>query len=81
MQVMSAISTGKELTIWLFACLVLLYNPTLLFVLLSRLVFVAGCEIRLYRFLIIFLFKVINNLNLTTIEAKTQTIIFVYHII
>ena len=28
MQVMFAISAGKELIIWLFACLVLLYKPS-----------------------------------------------------
>ena len=42
-------SSGKEPSLWLFICVVLILEPSYL----SHLVFGAGCGIRLYRVLII----------------------------
>ena len=55
-------STGKELSSWLSICAVLCVIPSLMFVLLSRLMTLksfAGCEIRLYRFLAILHFHLL----------------------
>ena len=70
-------SVGKELSPWLFTCVVLCFVPFSLYVSLSHLVFGAGCGIRLFRFLIIAFYLLlypvhhIDNLSSNFASATT----------
>ena len=72
-------SAGKELSPWLFTCVVFILVPSWLYVSLSHLVFGAGCGIRLYRFLIIAFLYTLPYLKYVLHSYLTQYIIcFIY---
>ena len=60
-------SVRKELPPWLFTCAVFILVPFHMEVSLSRLVFRAGCAIRLYRFLII---AFLSTLHINLVDTQ-----------